>query len=838
MEVAWKKHLTDFFYAHLCSNYCRLDSFLLIPPLRKAFDREIGKKLAISVSEQIELFLYEARKALHSLNNKNYVLNYDKLYCFSCESDSNKNRSEFTFKGVCIPSNLERDIELFSFISFQDVFDNGALYCICDIYMKMENVILSHDMSFVLCTSPFYSPLSAYSMSKNKGPKIFYCLNKATSSDVNCIASFISEKQIHGVCLCANISYDYYAPFSKSDFLEVFLSRFCRYLWSWKDSGYPQLLCWLPLFFHESTWVGSMASTYKKPSSILREIVSRRTGGLLLDFEFEICLVDNGEKDQESVFVGRCRIIFPIHLSLKMFSDSEYSYFLMPDGDYHTNVTIGIDELVLQDIFCSKDDSCQALCLKALRSYDAYQTTLLEQLSCHSFAPTTTVKPTTSLESFQFINDVVWLLDLEYTILDDISAFSHLKKQERLKCTLGVGMLPSIVEYILFDMINSISQSQIDFNDEISEEVESENRVSEVMNDDNSPCVEKISSISSDKFFDPVLLWYLKYHTNEHSSHSSEEFPSTMNIKFSVFSCKKLKKYPRKKHLSRIIFKPSLAIRRRQLLQNVIQRFQVEEWVDMGCGNCEGFSQVIQDLAHPLLTLKTCFGIDINRTRLEEAMKKLDMILMSMENNIPLEWRSSFPLLSNFTLINSSLDNGDSFCNVQENVFLSFVEVIEHLPDPQTAMRMVGNAIRLYKPLVVLITTPNYSANDILSCKSLPRLWQLKMPKDINLLLTHPGFKANFREFDHKFEFSVEEFRDWVNDLLSSLSESNDGHIYYDVEYHGLGNEECDNQPSTQCVLLIRNAIRKAIALDHDPCAGNSFERLQFDKSIIWNRNI
>jgi hypothetical protein len=91
-----------------------------------------------------------------------------------------------------------------------------------------------------------------------------------------------------------------------------------------------------------------------------------------------------------------------------------------------------------------------------------------------------------------------------------------------------------------------------------------------------------------------------------------------------------------------------------------------------------------------------------------------------------------------------------------EDASIIMVEMIEHMEVDQ-ARALVSRAIEKFGPKKVIITTPNYSFNQYF------------------------GFEdgRNFRHDDHKFEFTTEEFKSFINGIIDEN--------FYHIEFFGIG---------------------------------------------------
>lgn len=149
---------------------------------------------------------------------------------------------------------------------------------------------------------------------------------------------------------------------------------------------------------------------------------------------------------------------------------------------------------------------------------------------------------------------------------------------------------------------------------------------------------------------------------------------------------------------------------------------------DLGCGEGKLLSRLVRERWAERL-----IGVDASARDLERASKRLKL------------HESGGPQESWVTLLHGSLTYRDRrWADVDA---AALVEVIEHLdPDRLPALQRV--VFREARPSVVIVTTPNVEYNALFS----------------NLA------KGKFRHPDHRFEWSREQFRDWVTSIESEYN--------------------------------------------------------------------
>ncbi|XP_022097447.1 small RNA 2'-O-methyltransferase-like isoform X2 [Acanthaster planci] len=186
-------------------------------------------------------------------------------------------------------------------------------------------------------------------------------------------------------------------------------------------------------------------------------------------------------------------------------------------------------------------------------------------------------------------------------------------------------------------------------------------------------------------------------------------------------------------------FTPPVSVQRYKAVKNMVKKLQPKKVLDMGCGECCLLRQLKHNDSIEQLT-----GVDVDGDVLQ-AHRYLAK---------PLTWEYLNPRSHPFivSLYQGSIGEKDSRMLGYDLVLC--VEIIEHLyPDTLAAVPEV--MFGFMRPQTVVFTTPN---------------------ADFNVLF--PDFQG-FRHWDHKFEWSREEFRSWGNQVASDYG--------YTVTYEGIG---------------------------------------------------
>ena len=204
-----------------------------------------------------------------------------------------------------------------------------------------------------------------------------------------------------------------------------------------------------------------------------------------------------------------------------------------------------------------------------------------------------------------------------------------------------------------------------------------------------------------------------------------------------------------KREASVQIFETPLSSQRHQYISNELK--DITSLVDVGCGSGDYFLKCISAIAAvslPSLTHLT--GFDVNEIRVKKLVETINgpMQLPPSIKNVQL-WIGSM-------LEKPFLDKLWASMNVDDLDAVACIEVIEHLPSIEDATRGTVNVLTSLQPRIGIFTTPNYEANLALAVAA-------KDGPAKNLK------KQKFREADHKFEFTRNEFLSWINTVQSSV---------------------------------------------------------------------
>ncbi|XP_019640794.1 PREDICTED: small RNA 2'-O-methyltransferase-like [Branchiostoma belcheri] len=213
------------------------------------------------------------------------------------------------------------------------------------------------------------------------------------------------------------------------------------------------------------------------------------------------------------------------------------------------------------------------------------------------------------------------------------------------------------------------------------------------------------------------------------------------------------------------VFSPPLYRQRYQTVADLVKKYRPRRLVDFGCA--EG--KLIRFLK-PEESLEQLIGIDIEGEILESIQGVIRPLLSDYVQ----------PRQRPFTvgLYQGSIAECDD--RFREYDMVTCVEVIEHL-DPPILDAMPSNVFGHMRPSVVVVTTPN---------------------AEFNVLF--PNF-SGFRNADHRFEWTRQEFQDWAEGVAHRFS--------YAVTFHGIGTGPEGSEHLGCCTQM---AIFERLQTSHD----------------------
>ncbi|XP_068655378.1 small RNA 2'-O-methyltransferase [Aristolochia californica] len=211
---------------------------------------------------------------------------------------------------------------------------------------------------------------------------------------------------------------------------------------------------------------------------------------------------------------------------------------------------------------------------------------------------------------------------------------------------------------------------------------------------------------------------------------------------------------PLEDRMEQALFSPPLSKQRVDYALKHIYEANATSLVDFGCGSGSLLDSLLD---HPT-SLEKIVGVDISQKGLCRAAKMLHSKL-SVNSTV----RTAVLYEGSITDFDSRLYGFD---------IGTCLEVIEHMEEDQACI--FGDVVlSCFCPEILLVSTPNYEYNSILQKTVLSSRGE----EDPDVSTQSQPFK--FRNHDHKFEWTREQFNSWALDLASRHN--------YSVEFSGVG---------------------------------------------------
>ncbi|KAJ0239383.1 Double-stranded RNA-binding domain [Hirschfeldia incana] len=217
-------------------------------------------------------------------------------------------------------------------------------------------------------------------------------------------------------------------------------------------------------------------------------------------------------------------------------------------------------------------------------------------------------------------------------------------------------------------------------------------------------------------------------------------------------------KGPTEKRVEAVFFKPPLSKQRVEYAVKLIKESSASILVDFGCGS----GSLLEPLLEAPTSLQTIIGVDISQKALTSAAKMLDSKLS----------KGSFNLKS-VRLYDGSILEFDSRLHGID--IATCLEVIEHMEEDE-AFEFGKTVLSLFRPKLLIVSTPNYEYNRILHKSSMFHSKDRSMSQ-----------RSKFRNHDHKFEWTRAQFNNWASKLAKRHN--------YSVEFSGVGGGSGNVEP-------------------------------------------
>ncbi|XP_042421447.1 small RNA 2'-O-methyltransferase-like isoform X2 [Zingiber officinale] len=207
---------------------------------------------------------------------------------------------------------------------------------------------------------------------------------------------------------------------------------------------------------------------------------------------------------------------------------------------------------------------------------------------------------------------------------------------------------------------------------------------------------------------------------------------------------------PLEDRMEQAFFNPSLSKQRVMFAVKHINESSAATLVDFGCGS----GSLLDSLLDHATSLEKIVGVDISRKGLTRAAKIIHQKLSQI---------SGMSSIKHAVLYYGSITVPDS--HVFGFDIGTCLEVIEHMDEDQASL--FGNiALGTFCPRILIVSTPNYEYNPILQRSAAPTMEEKTTP-------------CKFRNHDHRFEWTREQFEHWAIDLSARHN--------YHVEFSGVG---------------------------------------------------
>ncbi|KAG0278946.1 Small RNA 2'-O-methyltransferase [Linnemannia gamsii] len=197
-------------------------------------------------------------------------------------------------------------------------------------------------------------------------------------------------------------------------------------------------------------------------------------------------------------------------------------------------------------------------------------------------------------------------------------------------------------------------------------------------------------------------------------------------------------------------FYPPLWQQRRNFARRILDENHATSVIDFGCGEAALISLLVWETTgdYPITHLA---GVELLEDRLQLALEACQP--------------QDFELGSNLRVNELTIDLYQGSVDQPDHRFIGFdalvcLEVVEHL-DPPVLEKFWSVVLGTLKPNMVIVSTPNAEFN-------------IYFPQ-----LNYGKPDAIFRNDDHRFEWTRQEFQDWCNAAA--------GQYGYDVTYTGVG---------------------------------------------------
>ncbi|KAK8629062.1 hypothetical protein V6N13_077919 [Hibiscus sabdariffa] len=263
---------------------------------------------------------------------------------------------------------------------------------------------------------------------------------------------------------------------------------------------------------------------------------------------------------------------------------------------------------------------------------------------------------------------------------------------------------------------------------------------------------------------------------------------------------------PPEDRMEQALFSPPLSKQRVEYAVRQIKESCVTSLVDFGCGS----GSLLESLLEYPTSLETIAGVDISQKSLSRAAKVLhSKLVMKSDPDAPCK------SIKSAVLYDGSITDFDSrLCGFDLGTCL---EVIEHMEEDQACL--FGDIVlSSFRPRILIVSTPNYEYNVILQKSTLTS--QEDDPEE-----KIQSQSCKFRNHDHKFEWTREQFKHWASELAVRHN--------YNVEFSGVGGA-ADQEPGYASQIAV---FRRGILPKDDGHGEHEDSACHYKAIWEWNRS-
>ncbi|KAK9714443.1 hypothetical protein RND81_06G094900 [Saponaria officinalis] len=242
---------------------------------------------------------------------------------------------------------------------------------------------------------------------------------------------------------------------------------------------------------------------------------------------------------------------------------------------------------------------------------------------------------------------------------------------------------------------------------------------------------------------------------------------------------------PLEDRMEQALFSPPLSKQRLEFAMQCIKEISATNLIDFGCGSGSLLESLLESLVDTPSSLKKIVGVDLSHKGLVRAAKVINSKLEKLKAAMPTSRIESAVLYDgSITVFDSRLYGYDvGAC----------LEVIEHMEEDEACI--FGNvALGLYQPKVLIVSTPNYEYNVIMQKSNIAATLD-EDPDDKGETRS-----IKFRNHDHKFEWTRQQFNQWATDLALKHN--------YSVEFGGVGGDGSEPGFASQIAIFRRDDVK------------------------------